>query len=114
VLGALKHRNFRLFFFGQTIVEDDKRGRVMSLYTMAFLGTAPLGSLLAGILASHIGAVYTVRVAGALCFAGSLVFARRLPALRKVVRPIYERMGVVPDAPSAIPPATQWPVSGEP
>jgi MFS family permease len=98
----------------QTIVEDDKRGRVMSLYAMAFLGTAPLGSLLAGALASRIGAVYTVELAGAACVIGSLLFARRLPALRAVVRPIYERIGILPEVTPGAPSATQWPVSKDP
>jgi MFS family permease len=97
----------------QTIVEDDKRGRVMSLYTMAFLGTAPLGSLLAGFLASHVGAVPTVQAAGAVCLAGSLVFARRLPALRRVVHPIYQRIGVLPEATSAVPPPPEWTAASE-
>ena len=97
----------------QTIVEDDKRGRVMSLYAMAFLGTAPLGSLLAGFLASHAGAVATVEVAGVGCLAGSLVFARGLPALRKVVRPIYQRIGILPAEPPGIPPSPQWTAGGE-
>lgn len=96
----------------QTIVEDDKRGRVMSLYTMAFLGTAPLGSLLAGFLASHIGAVLTVQAAGVGCLAGSLLFARRLPALRRVVHPIYQRIGILPAEPPGIPPP-QWTATGE-
>jgi len=97
----------------QTIVEDDKRGRVMSLYAMAFLGTAPLGSLLAGSLASRIGAVHTVQLFGAVCLAGSLLFARRLPALRKVVRPIYERIGILPEVTSGIPSATEWTVPAD-
>jgi MFS family permease len=81
----------------QTIVEDDKRGRVMSLYTMAFVGMTPLGSLLAGYLASRIGAPWTVFAGGMACVLGAAVFARRLPALRALVRPIYVTMGILPE-----------------
>ncbi len=80
----------------QTIVDDEKRGRVMSFYAMAFLGMAPFGSLLAGNLAAKIGAPATVMVNGAVCLLGSLWFAHRLPAIRKIVRPIYVRMGILP------------------
>jgi len=70
----------------QTIVDDDKRGRIMSLFAMAFLGMAPIGSLLAGGLASKIGAPYTVCVCGLLCLVGSLFFARKVPSLRNIIR----------------------------
>jgi len=73
----------------QTIVEEDKRGRVMSLYTMAFMGMVPFGSLLAGTLASKIGAPGTIMISGLACILGSILFARKLPALREMVRPIY-------------------------
>ena len=87
----------------QTIVDDDKRGRVMSFYAMAFLGAAPVGSLLAGSLASHLGVAHVMQLAGALCLAGSTVFAWRLSVLRKIVRPIYQRIGILPDVTSGIP-----------
>jgi MFS family permease len=80
----------------QTIVDDEKRGRVMSFYTMAFLGTAPFGSLLAGALSTQIGAQQTVVVGGVLCLAAAVWFAYELPAIRQVVRPIYARMGILP------------------
>ncbi len=86
----------------QTIVDDDKRGRVMSFYAMAFLGVAPLGSLLAGYLASHIGVAHTVQLAGTMCMVASLAFTLRLPALRTMVRPIYRRIGILPDVTSGI------------
>ena len=79
----------------QTIVDDDKRGRVMSFYTMAFIGTAPIGSLLAGVLASKIGASNTLIICAVLCLAASAVFAKRLPEIRKAIRPIYKRMGII-------------------
>jgi len=80
----------------QTLVDEDMRGRVMSYYTMAFVGMAPFGSLLAGSLANAIGAPRTVIVSGAACIAGALWFWFRLPAVRKEMRPIYERLGIVP------------------
>jgi MFS family permease len=80
----------------QTIVDDEKRGRVMSFYTMAFLGSAPFGSLLAGALSMRIGAQQTVVLSGVLCLAAAVWFAYELPAIRQVVRPIYVRMGILP------------------
>jgi MFS family permease len=77
----------------QTIVEEDKRGRVMSFYTMAFMGMVPFGSLLAGSLASKIGAPETVMIGGMACVLGSVLFAKNLPSLRKEVRPIYVKKG---------------------
>jgi MFS family permease len=82
----------------QTIVDDDKRGRVMSLYTMAFLGMTPFGSLLAGSLAQTLGAAHALQVGGACCLLGGVLFAFRLPALRPLVRPIYVRKGVLAPA----------------
>ncbi len=81
----------------QTIVEDEKRGRVMAFYSMAFQGMAPFGSLLAGSVAARFGAPATVVVSGVACLLGSLWFARKLPAIRKVVRPIYIKLGILPD-----------------
>jgi MFS family permease len=79
----------------QTIVEERLRGRVMAFYTMAFLGTAPIGSLLAGVVADRIGPTATILFGGVACVAGGLWFATRLPALRKVVRPIYIERGII-------------------
>ncbi|MBD0301485.1 MAG: MFS transporter, partial [Tolypothrix sp. T3-bin4] len=79
----------------QTIVDDDKRGRVMSLYTMSFLGTIPFGNLLAGFLADHIGATSTLIIDGIACILGSIYFVRQLPALRRSIRPIYEQRGIL-------------------
>jgi MFS family permease len=78
----------------QTIVDDDKRGRVMSLYTMSFLGITPFGSLLGGTLADRIGATTTLLIAGIACILGSLFFSRQLPALKKIVYEIYQRKGI--------------------
>jgi MFS family permease len=88
----------------QTIVEEDKRGRVMSLYTMAFMGMVPFGSLLAGSLASKIGAPGTIMISGVACILGSILFARKLPLLRGLVRPIYMRKGIIrEESPCSIP-----------
>jgi MFS family permease len=80
----------------QTIVDEDKRGRVMSFYTAAVMGTTPFGSLLAGVVATHIGAPYTLLISGICCIGGALWFAKSLPALRRDVRPIYIKMGILP------------------
>lgn len=77
----------------QTIVDDDKRGRVMSLYTAAFLGVAPLGALMAGIFADRIGATTTVMIGGLACVAVAALIARELPVLRAHIRPIYAKLG---------------------
>jgi MFS family permease len=82
----------------QTLVSEDKRGRVMSYYTMAFVGMAPFGSLLAGSMAHWIGAPWTVIVNGSVVLVGAAWFLTRLPAVRRVVRPIYEEMGIIPAA----------------
>jgi MFS family permease len=85
----------------QTLVEDGKRGRVMSLYTMAIMGMTPFGSLLAGSLASRIGAPRTLLFGGLGCIAAALWFALLLPKLRERVRPIYVEMGILPAVPAA-------------
>lgn len=86
----------------QTLVEDDKRGRVMSLYVMAFIGTAPFGSLIAGTLASVIGAPNTLMAGGVLCVLGAVIFALKLPDLRKIIRPVYVKLGIIPEVSSGI------------
>ena len=81
----------------QTLVPEDKRGRVMSYYTMAFVGMAPFGSLLAGGLAHWLGAPHTVMITGACCVVGSLWYTTELPKIRPVMRPIYQEMGLIRD-----------------
>jgi MFS family permease len=81
----------------QTITEDSKRGRVMSFYSIAFQGVAPFGSLAAGAVASRIGAPYTLMIGGAICICGAGWFAMQLPAIRKLVRPIYQQIGIIPE-----------------
>jgi MFS family permease len=82
----------------QTIVDEDKRGRVMSFFAMAFVGSAPFGSLLAGGVAQRLGAPDTLLVGGACCIAGAIAFTRALPRIRELVRPIYQRLGILPIA----------------
>jgi len=82
----------------QTLVPEDKRGRVMSYYTMAFMGMAPFGSLLAGTMAHAVGAPLTVIANGLAVLLGAAWFTSRLPTLRRVIRPIYRQMGILPPA----------------
>jgi MFS family permease len=91
----------------QTIVDDDKRGRVMSFYTMAFMGTAPFGNLFAGVLASKIGASNTLIIGGASCILGAVFFARKLPELKKRIRPIYIKLGIISEVASGIQTVTE-------
>jgi MFS family permease len=97
----------------QTVVDDEKRGRVMSFYTMAFLGTVPLGSLLAGSLASRIGAPHTLLIGGICCLAGAAWFARGLPAMRAAIRPIYVRMGIITEVATGVGSASELSVPPE-
>lgn len=80
----------------QTIVEDKMRGRVMSLFSMAFLGMAPFGSLFSGILAHQIGAPNTIALCGAACVLNGVIFTYRLPSLREHIHPVYAKMGIIP------------------
>jgi MFS family permease len=80
----------------QTLVAEDKRGRVMSYYTIAFVGMAPFGSLLAGSLAHAIGAPWTVIANGSAVLVGAAWFWTQLPAVRRDIRPIYREMGILP------------------
>ena len=83
----------------QTLVPENMRARVMSYYTMAFVGMAPFGSLLAGGMAHHIGAPRTVMVTGAACVLGAIWFTTQLREVRNVMRPIYREMGIIPGQP---------------
>jgi len=86
----------------QTITEDSKRGRVMSFYSIAFQGVAPFGSLTAGAIASRIGAPHTLMIGGVICICGAGWFAMQLPAIRKLVRPIYQQIGIIPEVATGI------------
>jgi MFS family permease len=91
----------------QTIVTEEKRGRVMSFYSMAFLGMAPFGSLLAGTLSSRIGPSWTVSLGGFCALIAALYFSRMLPRLREAVRPIYVEKGILPEAAVGVSNATE-------
>ena len=79
----------------QTIVEEDKRGRVMSFYTMAFMGLSPFGSLFSGVLAVKIGANNTLLWGGVFCIIAAAMFALQLTKLRGFVRPVYIKKGII-------------------
>ena len=91
----------------QTIVDDDKRGRVMSFYTMSIMGAAPIGSLIAGIAAKVIGTPLTMLIGGLSCMAGAFFFYRKLPELKRIVRPVYVKMGLIPEVISGIQTASE-------
>jgi MFS family permease len=97
----------------QTIVDDEKRGRVMSFYMMAFLGTAPFGSLIAGSLSSRIGAPHTLLLGGACCLLGAAWFARELPPIRVAVRPIYVKLGILREVATGLGDASELSVPPE-
>ena len=86
----------------QTIAEEDKRGRIISLYVLALMGTAPFGSLLAGIAANHIGAPNTLLAGGIVCILASVFFYLKLPAIRAQVQPIYRQLGLIEEMPSVV------------
>ncbi len=86
----------------QTITDDDKRGRVMSFYTMAIMGTAPFGSLMAGWLAKIIGTPGTILTGGIATIVGAVFFLRKLPELKTIVRPTYVKMGILPNVTAVI------------
>jgi MFS family permease len=76
----------------QTVVDEDKRGRVMSFYAVSFLGVMPFGSLLAGSIAGKIGVQNTLLLGAGFCMAGALIFASRLPELVARLRPVFARI----------------------
>ena len=80
----------------QTLVREQMRGRVMALYTMAIMGMATFGSVLAGAVAGLIGADFTLVAGGIVCLLGAAAFGYRLPALRENVRPLYVEKGILP------------------
>lgn len=74
----------------QSLVSEDKRARVMSYYTTAFFGSAPVGSLMAGSLAERIGAQHTVMLTGAFCLLGALWFTTKLSTVNAAIAPQQE------------------------
>jgi MFS family permease len=80
----------------QTIVEDRLRARVAAIYIMSFLGVSPLGSLASGWAAQYIGPPAALAAGGALALCAALAFLAGLPAMRRELRPLYQRLGIVP------------------
>lgn len=81
----------------QTIVEDDKRGRIMSLYVTSFVGAAPFGSIIAGSLADSIGTPGTILISGLIMLAAGIIFKSVLPSIRTLVKPVYVDKGIIPE-----------------
>ncbi|MCL4378354.1 MAG: MFS transporter [Actinobacteria bacterium] len=92
----------------QTITDDDKRGRVMSFFTMAFMGMAPFGSLAAGAVANKIGGPLTIMISGIISLICGVILTLRLPALRKIVRPVYIKKGIIPEVAKGLQAATDF------
>ena len=86
----------------QTLVDEEKRGRVMSLYTVAFIGGSAIGGVIGGGVARLVGTPIAVAIAGAGCMILSAWFSRLLPSLRAMVRPIYQQMGIIPELASGV------------
>ncbi|RII26690.1 MAG: MFS transporter [Geobacter sp.] len=93
----------------QTILEEDKRGRVMSFFTVAFIGIAPFGSLGAGTMAGVIGPRETLLLGAGCCLMGAALFARHLPQVREMVRPIYIKMGIIKEVAHGMETAAEQP-----
>lgn len=90
----------------QTIVDERRRGRLMSLYTVAVFGTTPFGSLLMGSVADRLGAPLTLGLGGGACLLSALYFIHTLPRLREHVRPIYQKLGILPELAEGVAEAT--------
>jgi MFS family permease len=86
----------------QTIADEDKRGRVMSFYAMALMGTTPIGNLLAGSIASGIGIPYTILIGGAITIISGVWFQLNRKSFRQYVRNIYINKGILPGIPNEI------------
>ncbi len=86
----------------QSIVVDDKRGRVMSFFSMALMGFAPFGNLLAGAAADRVGSPVTIMTGGILCAIGAVVFSRKSgeigdALLGAAVHTLPQRAEIIPD-----------------
>ena len=97
----------------QTILDEDKRGRVMSFFTMSFIGVAPFGNLGAGSMAGIFGPRDTLLLGCLGCLVGAAIFARYLPQIREKVRPIYLRMGIIKEVATGMATATGQPPFSE-
>jgi len=94
----------------QSLVPDKLRGRVMAVYSMMFMGMAPFGSLLAGVLGHRLSAPGTVAFGGLMCITGALVFGLRLPVLGHEVRQIIVALQVAGGEPEEMTGQTSVPV----
>jgi MFS family permease len=83
----------------QSMIPNSLRGRVMAVYSMMFMGMAPIGALLAGVLAGWVGATTTVAIGGAFCFLAGALFLNRLPRLRDEARELIRAQETQPHAP---------------
>ncbi|MDR3329246.1 MAG: MFS transporter, partial [Prevotellaceae bacterium] len=81
----------------QTLADDDKRGRTMSIYVMVFIGMTPLGSLLQSWMEKHISFSLCILIYGAVCAASALVFERYRPVVRRLSRATFVQKGIVPE-----------------
>jgi MFS family permease len=90
----------------QTLSDENKRGRVMSFYSMAFRGMSPFGSLLAGGLGSSVGAPAAILFSGSVCLVSAALYLLKLPVIRSIVRPIYQSMGILPQIAEGVEQAT--------
>jgi predicted membrane channel-forming protein YqfA (hemolysin III family) len=85
-------------FIQLILVDEDKRGRVTSIFTTGFLGILPFGNLFFGGLAGQIGVANALLFGGICCFIGASYFARKLPEIKNIVCPIYKNMGLIPQS----------------
>jgi MFS family permease len=81
----------------QTLAEEDKRARIISLYVMCFLGFAPIGNFAAGALAEAIGVHWTLFSCGVVVATAGCVFALRRKSWAQAVRPVYLKQGIIRD-----------------
>lgn len=93
--------------FLQTVADEDKRGRIVSMYTMAYIGLTPFGSLIAGAVAQRVTAPFTIALGGVSVMAAAGLFAYHIPQFRELVRPIYRQLGIIPEVATGIQAATQ-------
>jgi len=84
----------------QAMTPDHLRGRIMSVYSMMFMGLAPFGALSAGAVAHHIGAPWTVALGGLLCIGGAILFSTHFPRVRAEARELVLAQGMTAGAPA--------------
>ncbi len=97
----------------QTVADDDKRGRVISFYTLAFAGMTPFGSLLTGSMADAFGVRVTLVIAGVMCVGAAIFYLKYLPVLRKEIRTVYLKIGVIQDVTQEIQSAGEMTATSE-